>query len=101
MKYLLCLSFVTLVFVAFGFSQNKPEAAKYIPSFKLEKNDLELTRLAQPLQYFDKIGKRAGIMGFESGTFELWVWPWKPLRNFELSFLLGTSTQPILAKDIA
>jgi hypothetical protein len=101
MKHLLSLSFVTLVFVAFGFSQTQPEASKYIPSFKLEKNDLELTRLAQPLQYFDKIGKRAGIMGFESGTFEMWVWPWKPLRNFELSFLLGTSTQPILAKDIA
>jgi hypothetical protein len=84
-----------------AYPQDKPSAAKYIPAFKLEKNDLELTRLAQPLQYFDKIGKRAGIMGFESGTFEMWVWPWKPLRNFELSFLLGTSTQPILAKDVA
>ena len=71
-----------------------------VPSFPLHANDLELTRPAQPLQYFDKIGKRAGIMGYESGSFEAWVWPWKPLRNFELSFLLGTSTQPILAKDI-
>jgi glycogen debranching enzyme len=72
----------------------------FVPSFPLHPNDLELTRLAQPLQYFDKIGRRAGIMAYESGTFEAWVWPWKPLRNFELSFLLGTSTQPILAKDI-
>ena len=70
------------------------------PAFKLESNDLALTRLVQPVQYLDKIGMRAGLMGYESGSFEAWVWPWKGLRNFELSFLLGTSTQPILAKDI-
>lgn len=72
----------------------------FISAFKLEKNDLEITRPAQPLQYFDKIGKRAGVMGYESGAFEMWVWPWKLLRNFELLFLLGTSTQPILGRDI-
>lgn len=71
-----------------------------IPSFPLHENDLEITRLAQPFQYFDKIGKKAGLMGYESGSFEMWVWPWKVLRNFELSFLLGTSTQPIQARDI-
>jgi hypothetical protein len=59
-----------------------------IPAFPLRPNDLQLSRLAQPLQYFDKIGKRAALMGLESGSFEAWVWPWKPLRNFELSFLL-------------
>ncbi|MFI5253776.1 MAG: amylo-alpha-1,6-glucosidase [Bacteroidota bacterium] len=95
------LYFLLVCCTILAYSQDKPNTDKYIPAFKLEKNDLELSRLAQPLQYFDKIGKRAGIMGFESGTFEMWVWPWKPLRNFELSFLLGTSTQPILAKDIA
>jgi hypothetical protein len=82
-----------------SFAQNKIEETT-IPPFKIEKNDLELTRLAQPYQYFDKIGPRAGLMGYESGSFEMWVWPWKPLRNFELQFLLGTSTQPIPAKDI-
>lgn len=71
-----------------------------IPSFPFHPNDLSLTRLAQPSQYFDKIGPEAGVMGFESGEFEAWMWPWKPLRGFELQFLLGASTQPILAKDI-
>ena len=86
-----------IVFISFleCFSQELP-----ILSFPLHPNDLELTRSAQPFQYFDKIGKKAGLMGLESGSFEMWVWPWKVLRNFELSFLLGTSTQPILAKDI-
>src|SRR3990172_5462630 len=71
-----------------------------IPAFPLEKNDIGITRLAQPTQYFDKIGLQAGLMGSENGSFEMWVWPWKPLRNFELSFLLGSSTQPILAADV-
>ena len=91
-----CLIFILLLSITtFANSQTS-----MIPSFALHPNDLELTRPAQPLQYFDKIGRRAGIMGYESGTFEMWVWPWKPLRNFELSFLLGTATEPILARDI-
>ncbi len=59
-----------------------------------------LTRLAQPGQYFDRIGTRAAVMGYESGSFEAWIWPWKPLRAFELSFLLGTSTIPVTGRDI-
>ncbi|MGB2867901.1 MAG: amylo-alpha-1,6-glucosidase [Bacteroidota bacterium] len=72
-----------------------------LDAFQTLPGSLQLTRPAQPLQYFDKIGRRAAIMGYESGTFEAWIWPWKPLKNFELSFLLGNSTQPLLAKDLA
>ena len=81
-------------------AQSGKPAAGLISAFEIRPNNLELTRLAQPDQYFDKIGRRAGLMGYESGQFEMWVWPWKPLRNFELQFLLGTSTQPIPAKQI-
>ncbi|GEM_PF-237837 len=97
MKYYVMLS---LFFLSFCFVQSEEQKDKFIPSFEFKANDLELSRLAQPTQYFDKIGPRAGVMGLESGQFEAWVWPWKPLRNFELQFLLGTSTQPIYAKDI-
>jgi len=71
-----------------------------IPKFQLNKNDLELTRPAQPNQYMDKIGQKSALIGYESGSFEMWIWPWKVLRNFELQFFVGTTTQPILAKDI-
>jgi glycogen debranching enzyme len=64
------------------------------------KNDIILTRTAQPHQYTDKIGSKAALMGFENGSFEMWIWPWKVLRNFDLQFFVGTSTQPILSKDI-
>lgn len=71
-----------------------------IPKFELGKNNLTLTRPTQPNQYMDKIGQKAALLGFESGSFEMWIWPWKVLRNFEIQFFVGTTTQPILAKDI-
>ncbi|MDQ7816254.1 MAG: hypothetical protein RDU14_04465 [Melioribacteraceae bacterium] len=70
------------------------------PKFELPQNDLTLTRTAQPHQYMDKIGSKAALMGFENGTFEMWIWPWKVLRGFELQFFVGSTTQPILSKDI-
>ncbi|MFA7228480.1 MAG: GH116 family glycosyl hydrolase [Melioribacteraceae bacterium] len=71
-----------------------------IDKFELKNNDLAFTRPAQQNQYMDKIGQKAALLGFESGSFEMWIWPWKVLRNFEIQFFVGTTTQPIYAKDI-
>jgi len=71
-----------------------------IPAFKLEPNDLELARGAQPHTYCDKVGRKFAILGYENGSFEAWAYPLKILRNFEFSFLIGSSTQPIQAADI-
>ena len=92
LKYFLVITF----FVAL----NIYAQSELINKFELKKNDLSLTRPAQPNQYMDKIGQKAAILGFESGSFEMWIWPWKVLRNFEIQFFVGTTTQPILAKDI-
>ncbi|MBS3944824.1 MAG: hypothetical protein KGZ42_04955 [Melioribacter sp.] len=70
------------------------------PKFDLIQNDLTLTRTAQPHQYMDKIGTKSALMGFENGSFEMWIWPWKVLRNFDLQFFIGSTTQPIQSKDI-
>ena len=71
-----------------------------IPEFEIERNDLTLSRPAQPNTYFDKAGHKFALLGLESGTFEAWAYPLKLLRNFEFSFLLENSTRPIPAKDI-
>ncbi len=71
-----------------------------VPAFKRQANDLELSRLAQPATYFDKVGSKFAILGFESGSLEAWAYPVKLFRNFEFSFLLGSSTEPIKGKDI-
>lgn len=86
---------LTIILQSLLFAQNG-----FIPKFELLQNDLTLTRPAQPNQYMDKIGQKAALLGFESGSFEMWIWPWKVLRNFEIQFFVGTTTQPILAKDI-
>jgi hypothetical protein len=71
-----------------------------IPAFPVERDGMTIERPAQPGTYFDKVGRRFAILGYESGAFEAWAYPLKILRNFELSFLLRGSTRPIAARDI-
>lgn len=71
-----------------------------VPYFPIQENDLTLRRLARPGTPFDKAGRKFVILADESGSFEAWAYPLKLFRNFELSFLVGNSTRPILARDI-
>ena len=71
-----------------------------IPAFRMEANDLQLSRPAQPGTYFDKVGRRFAILGNEGGTFEAWAYPLKLVRNVEFSVFLGTSTEPVEVRDI-
>jgi glycogen debranching enzyme len=71
-----------------------------IPAFLVERDGMTIERPARPGAYFDKVGRRFAILGYESGAFEAWAYPLKILRNFELSFLLRGSTRPIAARDI-
>jgi hypothetical protein len=71
-----------------------------IPGFPLDGSPIALSRLAQPRTYFDKVGRRFAILGLESGAFEAWAYPLKLVRDVELSFLIGTSTEPIPARDL-
>lgn len=97
MKKIYCLIF--FLGLALGSVSTLVEEG-FIPCFPLESSDIELKRLAQPLTYFDKTGHKFAILGYESGSFEAWAYPLKILRNFEFSFLIQTSTQPIQGKDI-
>jgi glycogen debranching enzyme len=71
-----------------------------IPSFEFEHNPITLERLAQPGTPFDKVGRKFAVLADESGSFEAWAYPLKLFRNFSFSFLLGSSTRPILGRDI-
>ena len=71
-----------------------------IQRFTVDKSPIALSRLAQPQTYFDKAGRRFAVLGLESGSFEAWAYPLKLFRNAELSFLIGSSTQPLPARDI-
>ncbi|NMD11121.1 MAG: hypothetical protein GYA74_08095, partial [Acidobacteria bacterium] len=71
-----------------------------VPRFALETSGLTLSRTARPAAYFDKAGRAFAVLGTESGTFEAWAYPLKLFRGCELSFFIGSSTQPIYARDI-
>lgn len=71
-----------------------------VESFNILESDIHLKRLARPATYFDKVGRKFALLGFEDGTFEAWAYPLKLIRNFEFSFLVGTSTTPIKGRDI-
>jgi len=71
-----------------------------VPLFEFEGNPLTLKRLARPGTPFDKVGRKFAILADESGSFEAWAYPLKIFRYFAFSFFLGSSTRPILGKDV-
>ena len=90
--------FLMGLFLSLSFLYSEEKGS--IPSFQIEKSNIQLERLAQPGTPFNKVGRRFALLGDESGSFEAWAYPLKLTRSFELSFFTGTSTRPIQAKDI-
>jgi hypothetical protein len=52
------IGIILLLLESICFAQDKKSREKFISSFDLKPNYIELSRLAQPTQYFDKIGRR-------------------------------------------
>ncbi len=71
-----------------------------IQEFEIKSHKMSLERIARPGTPFDKVGRKFAVLGDESGTFEAWAYPLKILRNFEISFFVGSSTRAIKARDI-
>lgn len=79
--------------------QSGPSAGA-VPAFELKTDGPVITQTGQPYQYLDRIGRRAALLGLQGGPFEFWVWPWKVLRQFNVQFLTGASTQPVPAREL-
>jgi glycogen debranching enzyme len=56
--------------------------------------ELQLSRPAQPWEFFCSTGQRAGLFGNEAGNLEAWVYPLKIFRNFHLNFLTEGRSVP-------
>jgi hypothetical protein len=50
---------------------------------------------AQPSHFLESVGRRAAILGNESGTFEAWLNPVKVLRDFRLSVYFDGALEPV------
>ena len=63
--------------------------------FALPDNPISLSRTARPNVYFDALGRKAGLLGTESGTFEAWVFPLKLFHDARLSISVEGQDNPI------
>ncbi len=77
-----------------------PLSAVAIQAEQHTRSSITLHRLAQPDLPFNKCGRQFALLGFEGGQFEAWGYPLKLFRNFEFSFLMGSSTRSIPAREI-
>jgi glycogen debranching enzyme len=79
--------------------------AAQTPKFNLKKSGLELGRRTQAGTFFDVVGRKSALAGYENRGFEAWVYPLKILDDFKLSFHLegypleiqGTDTMTSIA----
>jgi glycogen debranching enzyme len=81
-----------------GLAQNPPPAGP--PKFALPKSGLELTRRTQDGSFFDVVGRKSAIFGYESQPLEAWVYPLKILNDFDLAFRLDGYPLDIPGREI-
>ncbi len=60
----------------------------FVKKFALKKSGLELERRTQAGSFFDVLGRRSAVFGYENRSLEAWVYPLKILDDFNLSFQL-------------
>jgi glycogen debranching enzyme len=64
-----------------------PLGARATPQVEAARQRLEISRPARPWEFMSAVGKRAGLLGNESGRVEAWVYPLKVLRDLRLTIL--------------
>ncbi len=63
-------------------------SAAGVPRFPLPATGLALERPARGGRFFDVVGRRSAVFGYESRPLEAWVWPLKLVDDFQLAFRL-------------
>jgi glycogen debranching enzyme len=94
-----CFLFFSHNLCAFG-AQAQPRTG-WTPKFSLRKSGLELERRTQAGSFFDVVGHRAAVFGYEHRPLEAWVYPMKLLDDFELSFRVEGYPLEFRASDMA
>ena len=80
----------------------EPSAASpAVPRFELPQSGLALSRHTEVGAFFDVIGRRAALFGYENRAFEAWVYPLKLIDDFKLSFQLQGYPLEIPGEEIA
>lgn len=81
-----------------GMAQERPRG---VPRFPIENGPLALAGPARPGAYLADVGRKAAILGDETGAFEVWTWPLKLVRDLTLAFRIPDYDAPIPAASVA
>jgi glycogen debranching enzyme len=82
------LTHCLLLVLAFASGVEAQMSAAATAKFNLRTSGLELERRAQAGTFFDVVGRKSAIAGYENRSLEAWVYPLKVLDDFKLSFRL-------------
>jgi len=69
-------------------AETPPPGAEAVPRFDLPASGLQLARHTEVGAFFDVVGRRSAVFGYENRGFEAWVYPLKLIDDFKLSFQL-------------
>ena len=95
---LICCQAVIISLIASGAAaQTAPELVK---KFTMNKSGPELERRTQLGSFFDVVGRRSAVFGYENRSLEAWVYPLKIIDDFNLSFRLQGYPLDIHGPDI-
>ncbi|MDQ3666836.1 MAG: GH116 family glycosyl hydrolase [Acidobacteriota bacterium] len=97
------LAICLIVFLPTQFASPAQARTKieFTPKFTLRKSGLELERRTQAGTFFDVVGRKSGVFGYEHRGLESWVYPMKLLDDFQLSFRVEGYPLEFHAADFA
>ncbi|MFN2511911.1 MAG: amylo-alpha-1,6-glucosidase [Pyrinomonadaceae bacterium] len=92
-----------ILFVSSQFTPAAPAQPKrlFTPRFSLRKSGLELERRTHAGTFFNVVGRKSGVFGYEHRALESWVYPMKLLDDFQLSFRIEGYPLEFRASDLA
>jgi len=76
-------------------------SSTFIKKFSIYKNEIQLERLISPQTYCENVGRKAAILGYEKGVFEIWVYPFKILSGLQFSISIPEYNQFVNGTDLA
>ncbi|HXU40173.1 MAG TPA: GH116 family glycosyl hydrolase [Blastocatellia bacterium] len=98
---LACICCQAVLFLSLTLGVEAQTSQALVKKFALKKSGLELERRTQAGSFFDVLGRRSAVFGYENRSLEAWVYPLKILDDFNLSFQLQGYPLEIHAPDMA
>ncbi|MBN1349280.1 hypothetical protein JXJ21_07715 [candidate division KSB1 bacterium] len=74
---------------------------RVFPKFAIDKDSLTLEHTTQPDKFCEATGRKAALLGFERGSFEAWIYPFKICHDIELEFIVESKKWVLKGSDLA